>query len=168
MTILDYTSYDEVRAVLGVSSTELPDLAISQPMYGSLLLLALEDVDLSLPTLFSTLSAIPADTITISQARLVTLVRLYAPHSVADKLLTSLPMFGIQSLTDGRAGFARQNDVSIYADVKVAVKLVLEEIRARLALAYLKLVNPAATSLAMPVLVFAAATGILKDPVTNI
>lgn len=168
MELTLYTSYAEVRAVLGVSATELPDEALSQPMYDAHLQNALEDIAVGIPALFDTISALPAGTGTENQKRFVGLASLFAPYVIAKQLLTSLPMFGIQSLTDGRAGFTRLSDAAIYDDVRDSVNLVLGDIRLRLASLYFKLTGLPVAQSGSVVQVFAVSAGILTDPVTGI
>lgn len=55
MLITDYTTYDDVRAVLGVSTDELEDTTLALETYASALLLDLEDVDVALPAAYSAL-----------------------------------------------------------------------------------------------------------------
>lgn len=167
MSLLDYTAYDEVRAVLGVSSTELPDRTLAQPLYGVHAVLALEDVALTLPAVYAEIATLPDGTATALQARLLTLVRLFVPYAVAAKLLTSLPLFAVQSLTDGRAGFDRQDNGNIFEDVGEDVKAALADITARLSACFYAVTGetPTATAITMPVLTRAALRGL--DPVTD-
>jgi hypothetical protein len=109
MALTTYTSYDEIRAILGVSATELPDSILSLSIYDMHTVLALEDIYIDLPYDFSVVSALP--TKSANQQRFLDLTKLYAPYAIAKELLTSLPMFSVKQLTDGRAGFMRQDDV---------------------------------------------------------
>lgn len=166
--LLTYTSYAEVRAVIGVSATELPDTVLSQPMYDTHLLNALEDVAVGIPALFIAISALSASAATADQTRFLGLVSLFAPYAIAKQLLTSLPMFGIQSLTDGRAGFTRLSDSAIYDDVRDSVNLVLTDIKLRLAVVYYRVTSLTATASVTIKPVFSLSAGILTDPVTGV
>lgn len=168
MPLLNYTSYDEIRSVLGVSITELTDGALSQPMYDTHVLNALEDVAAGIPALFNTVTAMAIGTATPDQTRFVGLVSLYAPYAIAKQLLTSLPMFGIQSLTDGRAAFQRNSNAGIYDDVRDSVVLVLADLRLRLAATFYKATGATVVQTPPVMQVFARSTGILRDPVTNL
>jgi len=162
MSLLLYTSYNEVRAVLGVSITELPDTVLSGSIYGTLLTLALEDINVSIPAYFVTVSALPSPT--TSQTRFLDLVRLISPYSTAKELLTSLPLFAVQSIGDGRAQFTRQTDV--FADVRDGVDAALMSLRTRLLASYAGLT---ATSITVrPNLVMTVASALGFDPVTNV
>jgi hypothetical protein len=166
MPLLRYTSYDEIRAVLGVSATELTDEALNQPMYDTHALIALDDVVVGIPTVFDTFSELSVKT--EAQTRFIGLVCLYVPYAIAKQLLTSLPMFGIQQLTDGRAGFQRNSNAAIYDSVRTSVQLVLGDIKLRLAVSYYGVTDTVAVSSSSVTQVFAISTGILRDPVTNL
>lgn len=167
MALLDYTSYDEVRAVLGVSSTELPDRTLAQPLYDTHAELALEDIAPTLPTVYADIVALPSGTATAVQLRLQTLVQLFVPYAVAAKLLTSLPLFAVQSLTDGRAGFDRQDNGNIFEGVGEDVKAALADIVARLKASFLLVtgLTPTEATVTMPTLTVASLRGL--DPVTD-
>lgn len=166
MALLTYTTYEEVRATLGVSSTELSDKVLSQPLYGTFAQLALEDIALDLPRLFDTIML--ATTPTDAQARLAALIQLFVPYTLAKKLLSSLPLFAVQALTDGRAGFDRQRDANIYDNVREDVELVLADVTARLKAAYLTVTGVSLVEKVMtiPTLAVASLRGV--DPVTNV
>jgi hypothetical protein len=159
------TTCEEVRSVLGVSSTELPDATLEQPIHDMHLVLALEDIVAEIPEYYMytmNISAKNAD-----QLRFVGLVSLFAPYSVAKRLLTSLPMFAVQTLTDGRASFSRQSGVGIYDSVREDVAAVLSDITIRLKASYYKASGVVDSSIArvIPTLSVGALRGI--DPVTN-
>lgn len=166
--LLTYTSYDEIRSVLGVSATELPDGALNQPMYDTHVLNALEDVAVGIPALFVTVTGLPSGTATADQTRFLGLACLYAPYAIAKQLLTSLPMFGIQALTDGRAGFQRNSNAAIYDSVRNDVLLVLADLKLRLAAAYYAATGSTVAVVPSVTQIFATSTGILRDPVTNL
>ena len=168
MTLLTYTTHSEVRAVLGVSATEMPDKVLSHPMYDLQVVLALESVAEGIPTLFNTLLAVSSNALTSDQKRFTGLVGLFAPYAIAKHLLSSLPMFAVQALTDGRAGFDRNTDASIYDKVKADVSASLSDIKLMLAASYYKASNLAEPTVAvrMPVLTVLSVRGV--DPVTNI
>lgn len=103
--ITDYTTFDDVRAALGVSSDELEDATLGLKLYADYLDGELEDIDLTLPTIYDTLSNEPAPTAV--QKRLVTTCRLFATFAVAKQLLAALPLFATKSQTDGKAAIGR-------------------------------------------------------------
>jgi hypothetical protein len=105
MALTDYTSFDDVRAALGVTSDELDDGTLSLKLYEFGLMQDLESVDLTLSTLY--LDAKAAAAPTALQTRLVQSTGIYATYSVAFQLLPALPMFSFKEVTDGKAGDTR-------------------------------------------------------------
>lgn len=164
MPILDYTTYSEIRATLGVSATELPDTVLSQEQWALFLNLALSDVHNDLASTYATISALPSNSRSTSQQRLYELVRLFASYTTANTLLTSLTMFGVERLTDGRAEFQRVADP--YSDTREGVVATLETIRKRLVAAY-NVLAPGAITEVSAVFTMTAAIGLAVDPVTN-
>lgn len=158
-----YTSAEDVRAVLGVSSTELPDTKLSMGMYATLLALRLEDVSSTLPASFLAVAALPPESRTSTQNRLYDLTRLFAAYALAKELLVSLPLFGVKNLTDGQAGFSRQVDV--YADVREGVDATFIGIKYKLALVYAA-VEPSATVIARVTAPTTVLSTLGTDPVT--
>lgn len=164
MALLDYTTYEEVRAVLGVSATELPDLTLSQPQYGTALTLDLRDISVSVPTLYTTISAIPQISRTADQQWYYDLTRLTAAYAIARNLLTSLPLFSVARLTDGRAEFERQKD--IFDDVREAVNAMYNRLMKKLADLLLQL-EPGAIVFTEVTQTYTLSIGLGTDPVTN-
>lgn len=107
MPITTFTSYDEIRAVLGVSSDELEDTTLALGVYSHSLLADLEGIDSALPSEFEAVAAIVEASRTAAQQRFYGAVKLFAPYAVAVQLASSLPLFAPKSLTDGKAGMSR-------------------------------------------------------------
>lgn len=111
MALIPYTTSEEVRAVLGVSKTELPDATLLLPIYEAGMLEDLAKIDpLLKATLDNLMTAVPAPT-AVNEVRFVRVAKLFMAYSVAMQLLNSLPMFSVKSLTDGKAEFSRQSEV---------------------------------------------------------
>lgn len=100
-----YTSYDEVRSVLGVEDDELLDETLALPVYLNLLLEDLMDVNINTEKMFDDISG--EDDPTPLQLRFLRLVGTFSTYSVARHLTTSLPMFAPRSLGDGKATMSR-------------------------------------------------------------
>lgn len=168
MSLTTYTTYEEVRAVLGVSATELPNAVLSQPLYDFHMRLAFEDVAEGVPAMYEMIKTLQVSVTTDAQKRFLTIAGLYAPYALAKHLLTSLPMFAVQSLTDGRASFDRPSNIAIYDDVKADVTAALADLLARFRAVYFLLsgVVPAAVTRVRPTLVIASR--LATDPVTNV
>ena len=164
MALLDFTTYEEVRAVLGVSATELTDSVLSQPQYSTTLTLELREISTSVSTLYATISAIPEVGRTANQQWFYDLTRLTAAYAIASNLLISLPLFSVSRLTDGRAEFERQKD--IFKDVKEAVEAMYGRLRGKLAELLLTL-EPNAIVFSEVTQVYTVSIGLGTDPVTN-
>lgn len=164
MALTTYTTYDEVRATLGVSKTELADSVLSLTQWDMLVTLGLEDVNLGIPTLYATVAALPTISRSTAEQRFYDLTRLYACYELALNLLVSLPMFSVKSLTDGRAEFGRQNDA--HSDVRDGVTATHSIIRMKLSAYYVAL-TPGATAYSAVSFDRTLSTGLGIDPVTN-
>lgn len=160
MLITDYTTYDDVRAVLGVSTDELEDTTLALETYASALLLDLEDVDVALP---ATYSALPGTGRTAAQERFFVTVRLFATYAVARQLTSSLPMFGPKDITDGKAGVTRFAD-SPYKETIKRLQAEYDRYRTRLEKAYAGLTAGAYT---LTVPTFLSVASPTSDPVTG-
>lgn len=163
MSLLTYTTYAEVRSVLGVSSTELPDETLALSIYGMQATLGLEDIHPDIPANFSTVSALPSKT--VQQQRFLDLVKLYVPYQTAKTLLVSLPLFAVKQLSDGRAEFQRQAEV--FEDLKDGVDAALNSLRYRLAATFTGLYPSSPATTATPVHTLLVSTGLAVDPVTG-
>ena len=162
MALTDYTDYDTIRAVLGVSDEELEDTTLALPMYMDMLELGLGDIYNTLPELFESIKANP--TPTPQQTKLVKVVQLYSAYFIASELLTSLTLFAPKRIADGRAEMERVVDP--FKDVKEGVRTGLLNLRnrIRIILGDLSIVpNPVATF----GLVYAVGVPLSLDPVTN-
>lgn len=56
--LIDYTTYDQIRAALGVDDEDLPDSVVSLPLYESILTQEFEDIDLDIETTYATTEAL--------------------------------------------------------------------------------------------------------------
>lgn len=108
MAIADYTSSDDIRAVLGVSLDELSDATLLLDIYWNLLLTDLESIDDDLPVTFTTISQLPLPT--TAQQRFLRAAQMFATFSVAKQLTASLPLFAPRQKTDSKAGVERFAD----------------------------------------------------------
>jgi hypothetical protein len=166
MNLTDFTSYDEIRAVLGVSSKELEDATLALPLYSRSLMFELSDLADDLPEVYLAISALPAVDRSVAQQRLYDVTQLYSAYSASSQLLTSLPLFSPQRLTDGRAEFDRHDDP--FADVRAGVLEGLHQHRRRLLTLYAAVTSVTAGPAAVVAPSMVRSTGIATDPVTGI
>lgn len=130
MLVTDYTTCAEIRAALGVSDDELEDVTIQLPMYSNMLEMELEEVAVTLPATYTTVSALTVKT--DDQARFLNAAHLFATYAVAKQLTVSLPLFSPEQLTDGKAAFKRSSQGNPYALVIEAVTKDFSRFKKRL------------------------------------
>lgn len=123
MALTDYTTYDEIRAVLGVSEDELEDRDLALNLRSLELDMDLESVHPNLVTVYELYKAGPT---TQPQRRLVRAVPVFAAYSVARRLLMALPMFAPKTITDGRASQDRTADP--YKHLRADLELAYEQV----------------------------------------
>ena len=162
-TITQFTSYDEIRATLGVSDEELENATLALPMYVRDLGFELADIASDVESTYGTVSTLPGPLTTVQQ-RFYDAVQLFSTFTVAKQLLTSLPLFAPKSIGDGRANFDRQTDP--FQDVREGVMAGVTLSRSRVQAAYEALNSTTVTrNIVAPI--FVRSTGIAVDPVTG-
>ena len=153
----------DVRAVLGVSITEIPDATLALAMFDNLVSLELEDISVDLAADYATVNAIVSKT--AADLRFLKVVTLYTTYLYAARCLEQLPLFAVQSLTDGRASFTRQSDP--YESVKIGIAGMLSSLKARLLSAYAALYPNTTLPGVAGTFTSTLSTGLAVDPVTN-
>lgn len=131
MALVEFTSYDDIRAALGVSEDEIVDATLSLPLYEYNLTSELEEVSLTLIADFVALPAIQSTT----QRRFKEATVLFATYVVAKQLTTSLPLFSPKEISDGKAHTTRYAQDPYKATI-ASVLAQYEKGKARLATAY--------------------------------
>lgn len=153
----------DVRAVLGVSATEIPDATLALTLFDNLVSLELEDISLDLATDYATVNAIVSKT--AADLRFLKVVALYATYLYANFCLEQLPLFAVQTLTDGRASFTRQSEP--YESVKLGIAGMLSSLKVRLLSAYAALYPNATLPATVETFTSTLSTGLATDPVTG-
>lgn len=105
MLLSNYTSFDEVRAVLGVSIDELSDATLSLNLYVFNLALELDEVDLGVASYYAPFITVPA--VKKTDIRFSQCVSLFSAYAVARQACAALPMFGPKEQTDGKSSLVR-------------------------------------------------------------
>lgn len=126
--LTDYTTYNDIRAVLGVSEDDLTDTTLALQIYEDYLTQELEDVDIDLPDTYTTTAALPAPT--AAETRFVKACSLFATFSVARTLTASLPLFAAKQITDGKAQVSRFDNP--YKDAIKSINEQYEVLKTRL------------------------------------
>lgn len=160
-TLQQFTTPDEIRAVLGVSPEELEDVTLAMPLYLRQLQFELSDIDSTLESSYLSIAAMSSRT--TAQQKLYDVMQAFAPYFLAKILLTSAPLFAPRRITDGRAEAERVVDP--YLEVREGVDAGFLSLRSRLKDALTALgTTVSSTNLAM---VYTLASGLAVNPVTN-
>jgi hypothetical protein len=164
MALVDFTSYDDIRAALGVSTDEIQDSTISLPLYDLNLKSEFEDVSLTLEQDFVDLVATAPTGWTAAEERFVRYTQLFSTYAVAKHLTDSLPLFSPKEISDGKAMQTRFA-LDPYKATILSVKDRYDRYRARLVAAYEAVqAGSAAPTTARP---YFAALAPTSDPVTG-
>jgi len=105
-TLLDYTTYESIRAVLGIVAKELPDTVLSTNFYLFKLEALLIGLDSDLLDQFVTASGES----TPEAIKFISSVQLYSACTVAQTCAGVLANIAPKSLTDGKGAFGRHSD----------------------------------------------------------
>ena len=162
LTLTDFTSPAEIRAILGVSSKELKDETLALSVYARELSFDLYDIS---PDLEATDLALPPSGKTTAQQRFYDATQLFSAYATCQRLLTSLPLFAPKSLTDGRAQFDRQIDP--LQDVREGVDASFQLAQKRLRETFEALTSTPVTAAPTVFRTIMGSTGIAVDPVTG-
>lgn len=162
MALSTYTTYDQVRAVLGVSHEELEDEVLSLGTYEDMLRLELDSVNLGIHSTYVTLKAAtsPSD----AEEVFLRYFRLFSTYAVARALVSSLPMFAPKSIGDGKAYVTRFSD-SPFKATSERVEREFARLRTLLESAYATLQNASATVYSRP---WFSVSSPSVDPVTGV
>lgn len=164
MNFSDYTTTDEIRALLGVSIEELADEEINVPFRLTELELTLDEVHTDLVSWMQSVHDTPQHTRTAVQNKFYNVGKLYASYCVALEVAKSLAMSAPLQITDGKAELRRADH---YMDVQEKLAGSKANVLPRLKIAAIAagFITTFANTIALPTLVVAA--GLAINPVTN-
>lgn len=118
ITITDYTSYAEIRAVIGVDALELPDATLGLQTFATALYRTLLSItNSSGETLVALFDAIDPFDMDMSEEILYYTIKEYATYVVADACCSGLSMFALKSDSDGKATQSRFSSEATFKDV---------------------------------------------------
>lgn len=118
MNLLDYTTYQDVRAALGVNDVELTDETLGLALYSSNLAVELDDIGPTLADRYDEVRLLAEETRTKVQQRLFDVTRVFAAYAVAKQCAGSLPMFGPKSISDSKTEVSRFTNDPYKATIK--------------------------------------------------
>lgn len=159
-TLTDFASYDEIRAVLGVSDEELEDGTLALPMYLKLLQMEFSDISGTLESQYLAAKAAPSPS--AAEQKLLDVVSVFSAYAISKNLLTSMPLFAPKRITDGRAETDRVTDP--FEGVREGVNSYYQMLKLRVSVALEDLGTPVTVA---PSRTYFAATGLAINPVTN-
>lgn len=125
LPVTTYTSYDAVRALIGVDSDELTDAALGTEVFSTALGVALYRETPShgiggngnLTERHAVIAEIESEERTPEEAVVYGLIRFYAACVVADTAMAGLSMYAKRSESDGKASATRFSAESTHRDV---------------------------------------------------
>lgn len=144
MALTPYCTNDEIRAVLGVTLSELKDEVLDLPIYEMGLRRELVRISPSLPAAFSAVNGVTPP-LTEAQQNLKEAVKIFSTYAVAKQAGAPLAMAAPKSLNDDKSGFSRYAD-SPYKDVLERVDAAYMAARNALEEAYSVYAGATATS----------------------
>ena len=159
--LTDFASYDEIRAVLGVSDEELENGTLALPMYLKLLQMEFGDMEPTLEAQY--LAAKGSASPTAEEQKLVDVVSVFSAYAISKNLLTSMPLFAPKRITDGRAETDRVTDP--FEGVREGVNSTYQTLKARVLIA---LGNAGTPTTAATQRTYFAVAGLAINPVTNV
>ena len=116
--VTDYTSYAEIRAVIGVDALELPDATLGLQTFATALYRTLLSItNSSGNTLVALFDAIDPFDMDMSEEILYYTIKEYATYVVADACCSGLSMFALKSDSDGKATQSRFASEATFKDV---------------------------------------------------
>ena len=159
--LTQFTSYDEIRAVLGVSDEELEDTTLALSMYPRLLEMDLGDISSGLVDQYLAIYALAIKT--PEEQKLLDVVSVFSAYAISKHLLTSMPLFAPKRITDGRAETDRVTDP--FEGVREGVNSTYQTLRARVLIALGNLGTPVTAATQRT---YFAVAGLAINPVTNV
>lgn len=164
MAMLDYTTYDDIRAVLGVSSDELEDSTLSLTVYEYGLSSELRSINRAIPTDHATVAAKSESTWTNEERDFIEVMSLFSTYAVARHLLTSLPLFSPKEISDGKASMVRYS-INPYEETIKRVEGMYQRYRDELETVYSAYKVETAPS--RPLRTFMSVASPSSDPITG-
>lgn len=163
MALLDFTSYAEIRAILGVSDDELADATLALELYASSLNAEFDEVDEGIRPKYVAVKEIAAADRTAAEQRFYEVARLFSAYAIAQQLSSSLPLFAPKDIADGKASIGRFAD-GPYREVIKETRAQYDRLRLRLPAVY----NAVTTdTVALPERTYFSVATPDADPVTG-
>lgn len=169
MALTVYTTYDAIRAILGVSPKEVKDGVMDAPIFEQQFLLEMGDVDSGggvVMAQYASISALAESSRSADQQRLYDITNMLAAYSVARQLLTGIELAAPFRITDGKAAVERFRTAD-FDKVRAGVLDTYATLLRRLKATVIKLV-PTAQIAVTPARIFIGSAPIGTDPITGV
>ena len=128
IAVTDYTTYADIRAVLGVDSLELPDATLGSAVFASALQRIVRSyTDDAGKTLAAHYDEIDPESMTVDEETLYYAIREYTTYIVAEACCSGLSLFAMKAESDGKSSRARFSSEATFKDV---VKSIREKLAA--------------------------------------
>lgn len=162
MPLSSYTSFDDIRAALGVSEDEIEDGTLLLPLYENKLLSEFEDIS---PSLAEDFLLLPSSGRTAIQDKFARNVQMFATYAVAKHLTISLPLFSPKDISDSKALQSRYAS-SPYKDTIAGIFEEYGSLKSRLDSVY-SVIKSTTVTVFRPRVYFAVSS-LQPDPVTGV
>lgn len=164
-TLVQLTTYDEVRAVLGVSDVELSDDTLQLPIFETLWQGEMIEIYEGLPALLDDImlrSSTTPPTVTSIEKQLLETVKVFSAYATSKIFLSNAQLFTTKKITDGRASVERfaQAFKGVIDGLNAMYRTLRNRIRMLLRLLGIEVPEPAAK-------VFLSTAGLAVNPITN-
>lgn len=168
MALSTYTTYDAIRAILGVSPKEIKDATLALDLFEQQFLLEMSDVDSGAGAVMVQYNIVKALTSgrTADQQRFFDIVNMMAAYSAAKQVLTGAPLAVPQKITDGKASIQRF-DTHNFDKVRAGATETYAALLRRLKAVLLTLA-PGAAVTSVPARTLILSSALASDPVTGV
>ena len=159
MLLTTYTTFAQIRSVLGVNEEEITDIDMGQQILADTVEERLLDIGSTVLTRYDEILLLPSATST--ELRYVKLVNMLIAYLAAREILAASTMFFPQSIEDGRAKQTRFAMTPEYGD---NVRAMCSDLRAKL-VATLNTLYPGEVVVADTSIRLMSTAGLATDPV---
>ena len=164
--LTDYTSYDQVRAVLSITDDELEDQTLALPVFEYNLVQQFYDTTSSdvVHDKYIALMTAGSASWTTDEKRFVDVAQVFSTYGVAVQLLDSLPLLAVQTEQDARAQYQRFEKP--FERVDALVRSAFQTARTKLLTLY-NLIAGVPVTVPSFSRTYSGSAGLPLDPVTN-
>jgi hypothetical protein len=168
MELLQHTTYDEIRSLLGVSVRELKDEVVSLPHWLLQTEQELLDIDGgagAVLTQFAAVYAVAEGSRTAAQTQFYKVMNMYVLYSLGLQMLARADVFSPTDISDGKASIQRLAER--FDKLRPAIEGGLQRLKERLKEA-LAVLDPSAAITATASRIMVVGAGLGTDPVTGV